>query len=641
MSLHFIDLLIIALYLVATILIGFWISHKAGKNIQNYFLGGNKIRWYYLGLSNASGMFDISGTMWMVYLLFIYGLNSIWIPWLWPVFNQIFMMVFLSLWLRRSGVMTGAEWIKFRFGEGRGAHLAHIIVVIFALFNVIGFIAYGFIGIGKFAAAFLPYEFTADPQVNVYYYGLIITAITTVYVVKGGMFSVVFTEVLQFGIMTIACIWVGVIAMQAVSPDMLEAAIPDGWRNPFFGWELNLDWTGIMETANIKIAEDGWNLFTIFFMMMLFKGWLQSAAGPAPNYDMQRVLSAETPKDAAKMSGLVSLVLLIPRYMLVTGLTILALVFFSDQLNMMGENVDFELVLPFAMANFIPVGLLGLLIAALIAAFMSTYAATVNAAPAYIVNDIYKRYFNPDADEKTYVYWSYGSSIAVVLVGTAFGFMVGTINELIQWIVAALYGGYTASNLLKWYWWRFNSYGYFWGMLGGILGAMIIPAIFSDVTPIYTFPYIFMISVIGCIWGTLATPPDDEEVLKNFYLKVRPWGFWGPIHEKVKAEYSGIERNKDFKRDMVNVVVGIIWQTSLTATGIFLVIQEYQFLAICIAIVIVSMAFLKTNWYDNLEDYPDEHAKNAESLIDVKDKAEETELFAAAVESQIMEKERY
>ncbi|CAN5156715.1 Na+:solute symporter [soil metagenome] len=633
MSLHFIDLLIIGLYLVATVFIGFWISNLAGKNIQNYFLGGNKIRWYYLGLSNASGMFDISGTMWMVYLLFIYGLNSIWIPWLWPVFNQIFMMVFLSIWLRRSGVMTGAEWIKFRFGEGRGAHLAHIIVVIFALFNVIGFIAYGFIGIGKFAAAFLPYELSADPQINVYYYGLIITAITTVYVVKGGMFSVVFTEVLQFGIMTVACIWVGVIAMQAVSPDMLDAVIPDGWRNPFFGWELDLDWTGIMETANLKIAEDGWNLFTIFFMMMLFKGWLQSAAGPAPNYDMQRVLSAETPKDAAKMSGLVSLVLLVPRYMLVTGLTILALVFFSDQLNLMGENVDFELVLPFAMANFIPVGLLGLLIAALIAAFMSTYAATVNAAPAYIVNDIYKRYFNPDADDKTYVYWSYGSSIAVVLVGTAFGFMVGTINELIQWIVAALYGGYTASNLLKWYWWRFNSYGYFWGMLGGILGAMIIPAIFSDVTPLYTFPYIFLISVLGCFWGTLATPPDDEEVLKNFYLKVRPWGFWGPIHEKVAAEYKGIERNKDFKRDMVNVVVGIIWQTSLTATGIFLVLQEYQYLTICIAIVVVSMAFLKTNWYDNLEDYPDEHARNAESLIEPKHSIDESELLHTSKET--------
>src|SRR5690606_23740118 len=151
-----------------------------------------------------------SGTMWMVYLLFVYGLKSVWIPWLWPTFNQIFMMVFLSIWLRRSGVMTGAEWIRFRFGDGRGAQLAHLIVVAFALVNVIGFLAYGFIGVGKFTAAFLPWQLSTDPATNANYYGLIITAITTLYVVKGGMFSVVFTEVLQFGIMTVACIWVGI-----------------------------------------------------------------------------------------------------------------------------------------------------------------------------------------------------------------------------------------------------------------------------------------------------------------------------------------------------------------------------------------------------------------------------------------------
>jgi Na+/proline symporter len=364
MHLHPVDLAIIAAYVVATIGIGFWISKRASKSIQNYFLGGNEIPWYMLGLSNASGMFDISGTMWMVYLLFVYGLKSVWIPWLWPVFNQIFLMVYLSIWLRRSGVMTGAEWIKFRFGETRGANLAHIIVVVFALFNVIGFLAYGFIGIGKFAATFLPWELSSDPTTNTNLYGLIITAITTLYVVKGGMFSVVFTEVLQFGIMTVACIWVGIIAMEAVSPEMLDAAIPAGWRELFFGWTLNLDWSGIMDAANTKIQEDGWELFSIFFMLMLFKGYLQSAAGPAPNYDMQRVLSAKTPREAAKMSGFVSLVLLVPRYMLITGLTVLALVFFSDELNSMGAAVDFELVLPFAMREFIPVGLLGLLIAA-------------------------------------------------------------------------------------------------------------------------------------------------------------------------------------------------------------------------------------------------------------------------------------
>jgi solute:Na+ symporter, SSS family len=604
MNLQAIDFAIIAVYIAATLVIGFWIAKKASRSMQNYFLGGNKIRWYYLGVSNASGMFDISGTMWLVYLLFIYGMKSIWIPWLWPVFNQIFLMVFLSLWLRRSGVMTGAEWIKFRFGSGRGAHLAHISVVTFAIFNVIGFLAYGFIGIGKFAAAFLPWQLSADPVMNTHLWGLAITAITTLYVVKGGMFSVVFTEVLQFGIMTVASLWVGIIAIQRVSPAMLDAVVPDGWRSPFFGWELGIDWSDLLEMANTRIAEDGWSWFSVFFMMMLFKGVLQSGAGPAPNYDMQRILSARTPKEAAKMSGLVSLVLMFPRYVLIAGLSVLALTFFSAELNAMGDGVDFELILPLTMREFIPAGLLGLLIAALLAAFMSTYAATVNAAPAYIVNDIYKRYVNPDADEKVYVRMAYAVSLLVVIIGTGFGFFIASLNNIVQWIVAALYGGYTAANLLKWYWWRFNSYGYFWGMAGGILAAMVIPAIFSNVTPLYTFPIILLISLVGCIVGSLVTEPDDEEVLKNFYLKTRPWGFWGPIYEKVVRDNPAVLPNRAFARDMFNVVVGIAWQTSLVAAGIYLVLQDFVALTICTGIIIFASVILKFNWYDKIEDYP-------------------------------------
>ena len=603
-TLHPIDIAIIFCYLAATIFIGFWISKRASKSIDNYFLGGNTIPWYMLGLSNASGMFDISGTMWMVYLLFVYGLKSIWIPWLWPSFNQIFMMVFLSIWLRRSRVMTGAEWIRFRFGEGRGAQLAHLIVVLFALINVIGFLAYGFIGIGKFAATFLPWELSTDPTTNVNLYGLIITALTTVYVVKGGMFSVVFTEVLQFFIMTVACVWVGIIAMQETSPELLDQMIPDGWRNVFFGWKLDLDWTGILDAANDKIAADGWEWFSVFFMMMLFKGVLQSMAGPAPNYDMQRVLSARTPREAAMMSGFVNLVLLVPRYMLITGLTVLALCHFSDELAAMGSDIDFELILPLAMREFIPVGLLGLLISALLAAFMSTYAATVNAAPAYVVNDLYKRYLNPGASDRTYVWMSYIVSIVVVIIGTAFGFFTKNLNDIVQWIVAALYGGYTAANLLKWYWWRFNSYGYFWGMATGIVSAAIVPQLMPDVTPLYSFPFILLVSMIGSIAGSLFTPIDDLEVLKEFYHKVRPWGFWKPVHDMVAQEHPEIIANTSLGRDSLNIVVGMTWQTALAAAGVYLVLEDYRSLGITLLVIVVTTLILKFNWYDKLEDYP-------------------------------------
>jgi SSS family solute:Na+ symporter len=604
MRIHLVDLAIIALYVASTLAVGIWISRRAGRSLQSYFLGGNEIPWYMLGLSNASAMFDISGTMWLVYLLFVYGLKSIWIPWLWPVFNQIFLMVFLSVWLRRSGVMTGAEWIRFRFGESRGAKLAHLTVVVFAILNVIGFLAYGFVGIGKFAAAFLPWQLAADPAANERLWGLLITALATTYVVKGGMFSVVWTEVLQFAFMTVACICVGVIAMVRVSPAMLDAVVPGGWRSPWFGTTLGIDWSGTLDAANARIGADGWSLFSVFFMLMLFKGVLQSMAGPAPNYDMQRVLSARTPKDAAKQSFFVNVVLVIPRYMLVTGLTVLALAFFVPQLRGMGDAVDFELILPLAMRGFIPTGLLGLLIAALLAAYMGTYAATVNAAPAYIVNDIYRRYIDPHAEERTYVRMSYVASLAVVVVGAAIGLFVASLNGIVQWIVAALFGGYTAANLLKWYWWRFNAWGYSWGMVGGIVASMLLPAVRPDVTPLYVFPVILAVSLLGCVAGSMLTPPDDEAVLKAFYLRVRPWGAWGHIHTLVAREHPDVEPNRGFARDAFNVAVGIVWQTALTALGVFLVLKDVRATAVCLLLILVTSVVLKRSWYDRLEDYP-------------------------------------
>lgn len=159
MHLHAVNIAIILAYFLTVILIGLWVSRRGAKDLDSYFLGSKSLPWYLLGISDASGMFDISGTMWMVYILFVYGLKSIWLPFLWPVFNQIFLMMFLSGWLRRSNVLTGAEWIQTRFGRDTGASLAHLSVVFFALVNVIGMLAYAFKGIGKFAVVMLPWRF--------------------------------------------------------------------------------------------------------------------------------------------------------------------------------------------------------------------------------------------------------------------------------------------------------------------------------------------------------------------------------------------------------------------------------------------------------------------------------------------------
>ncbi len=325
MHLHVLDISIVLVCLLSTVIVGYWVSNLASRDISNYFLGGNRMPWYVLGISNASGMFDISGTMLLVYWMFVYGLKSVWIPWLWPTFNQIFLMVYLSAWLRRSNVMTGAEWIKNALWHGRGAQLSHLIVVIYAFVSIIGFFSYGFKGIGKFAATFLPWHFSPNE------YALILIVLTAIYVIKGGMISVVITEVVQFCILSIASFAVGIIAMRRVAPELLHRVVPGGWDNILFGWRLNLDWSTLIPAASAKIAQDGYGLFGFFVMMLLFKGLMVSAAGPAPNYDMQRVLSSKNPREASMMSAWVNIVLTFPRYFLVAGLTVLAAAFLSDK----------------------------------------------------------------------------------------------------------------------------------------------------------------------------------------------------------------------------------------------------------------------------------------------------------------------
>jgi Na+/proline symporter len=611
MHLHALDVGIIVAYLLSTVLIGYWVSHRASQSMQNYFLGGNKMPWYMLGISNASGMFDISGTMLLVYWMFVYGLKSVWIPWLWPTFNQIFLMVYLSSWLRRSKVMTGAEWIQTRFGTGLGAQLSHLIVVVYAFVSIIGFFTYGFKGIGKFAAEFLPFHLSPNQ------YALILVSITAIYVIKGGMISVVITEVVQFFILAIASFAVGIIAMIKVSPDTLRKVVPAGWDNIFFGWHLGLDWSTFLPAATAKIAADKYELFGFFVMMLLFKGILISAAGPAPNYDMQRVLSSKNPREASMMSAWVNIVLTPPRYFLIIGLTVLAAAFFGPELRAMGTNLDFETVLPMALGRFVPVGLLGFLIAGLLAAFMSNFAATVNAAPPYFVNDIYKRYINPHASPKTYVRLAYLSSFVVVVLGVLIGWYVTSVNSVVLWIVSGLWGGYTASNVLKWYWWRFNGFGYFWGMMTGIGSALVLafPGLLDKLPIVESFearypvnlevtiifPLVLGISLIGCLLGTLLTKPEEDAVLMDFYRRVRPWGFWGPVLKKVLAEDPGFERNRDFPRDMFNIVVGIVWQIALVVLPIYVVIQEFTRAAITLAVVLATAAILKFTWYDHLK----------------------------------------
>lgn len=623
---NLIDVIIIVVYTLFTLFVGIWVSKKASKSLTSYFLGEKSIKWYYLGLSNGSGMFDVSGTAWMVGILFLYGVKSFLFMWLWPIWNQIFIMMFLAVWIRRSNIMTGSEWILTRFGDDKAGRASHIIVAVFAVVATIGFIAYFFEGVGKFLVIILPWNMTLTYNNVVLLtssqsYAFIIIMLTTIYTIKGGMFSVVATEVLQYIIMLVASVLVAGYTFFVISDAEINSVITQEWKSLNFETMLGVHWNDKFNALNNLIDTQGYKMFGAFIGMSLFKGFFASIAGPTPSYDMQRILSTKTVKEAAYMSGFTNLILFIPRYLLITGIVVLALVYLTPEMALQ-ETVtsnDIEIILPKIINNHLPVGIKGLLLAGLLAAFMSTFSAFVNSGPAYIVNDIYKKYFKPKASEKHYINASYIASFGVVVLGVVMGFFADSINSLTLWITSALYGGYVAANFLKWIWWRFNGWGYFWGMAAGLIVATLqflldknkatLPVDtwlynIAQIPVIYVFPIIFSVSLAGSFLGTFLSKPTNIKTLKLFYKNVKPWGWWNPVVKALKSDGLTIEKNTSFYNDMLNSIIGIVWQSSMIVMPIYFVIREYPKALSATLIFIITSIILKFRWLNKVNKIP-------------------------------------
>jgi len=273
-----------------------------------------------------------------------------------------------------------------------------------------------------------------------------------------------------------------------------------------------------------------------------------------------------------------------------------------------------------------------------LAAFMSTFSAFVNSGPAYIVNDIYKKYYRRRATEKHYIKVSHIASFVIVILGVIMGFFADSINAITLWITSALYGGYVAANFLKWVWWRFNGWGYFWGMTSGLIVATIQFILdqnksnfevdswlytISNISAIYIFPIIFLVSLWGSFLGTFLTPATSMDTLKLFYKNVRPWGWWDPVYRALQKQDENITKNTDFRMDMINCVIGIIWQSSMILLPIYLMIRDYPKMLISLLIFIVSSVVLKFTWLDKarkLSDNKDITILKTNSIIEDEEK---------------------
>ena len=261
----------------------------------------------------------------------------------------------------------------------------------------------------------------------------------------------------------------------------------------------------------------------------------------------------------------------------------------------MGGKPDFEQILPKVVAGYLPVGCKGLLVAAMVAAFMSTFVSTANSGVAYIVNDIYRRYINPGAPARKLVVMGYLWTAIVILSGIAFGYMTDSIHGVTKWLTSALVPAFVIPNVLKWHWWRFNGWGFFAGMVAGTVAAIAV----IDMPEIVAF--MLVLSVSGRRRSGLPGNAAGEHGTARQVLYDRPaMGILGPVFRQCRAENAAFQKNGDFYRNAFNLIIGIVWQIAMVAMLMYLVIQQTDRMLVCLAVFVATSIVLKFTWYDRL-----------------------------------------
>ena len=588
-----IDYGIIVLYFSVVIGLGFWYQKRASKSLGAYFLGGKSIHWLALAMSGSVSNFDITGTMWIISILYVLGMKSMWHHWMWGFLMGAFFLSYMGKWVCRSNVMTAAEWMKTRFGTDSGGKLARTAYALMAVLTLASFVGYAYQGIGKFASVYVPLEslaqYTSVPWIqNIVtehepdVLAVTIIGITTLYVILGGLYSVVVTDVIQTIILTLSSIFIAYIAWSKLTPELL-AQLPEGWTSLSVPWHIK-------EFAGTKNAE--FEFFGALVIVWVMKGLLLNAGGPAQMYDFQRFLAARDERDAAKVGAAWSFFLVV-RWAMAIGIVLLAIT------GVTGVT-DSEKVMPLVLLKFMPIGVRGIVIAGLLAAFMSTFSSTVNSGASFIVRDIWQPYFRPKASDTESVRFSYLATLLLVLVGVGIGFQARSIAQIWGWMMMALGAGVVMPNVLRWYWWRMNGWGYALGTLGGIL--LSLAAVFFPNAPVYyVFPLVCIASLLASIVVSLATQPVDENILVSFYRSVRPFGLWNPIREKSRLSAEELSsKSENVSLAALNVVLAMLAISGLYLFPMYLVGHWYVDSVIWLGLALAAMVALRYTWYKYL-----------------------------------------
>jgi len=579
------DLLIIAAYMIITVQVGVMFRKRAMKRLDSYYLADREVSWWMVGLSGCSSYVDIGGTMLITGLVFYVGLKSIWILHIgWGFFTMAIFMAYQAKYIRRSGVMTAAEWNHTRFGGTRATEHLRIAIAAFILLSMMLTLMYVAVGTGKFAEEFVPLPRWASTS--------IIFVVVGIYVTFGGLFGVIWTDIFQTVLIIIGAIALSIAAVQLPDGMTAIAARTPEWGSLTPTWSLWKDYlTQAPATYHqyfafgpLMIASILWVLFRLL-------------CGPL-GWDFTFFLTTKSAREAS-LSAFAWTLGHTVRWLMVGS-------FLCFGVHYLGStaNFDAERIMPLVVKNM-PVGVAGLFMAVLLAALMSTLSAIINVTSNVVLNDFLKRYFAKNLPEQSLVRLGMVASSVVILVGFGMSFLYEQIVSAWELLLYVMLTMIMVPAALRWHWWRFGARGYLWSMAAST-GVVVVHKIFLNDLPLYWAIVFLMLSCFALtVLITFLTTPADMETLVRFYAKVRPFGVWGPVRRE--AVRRGLVPAKDPvpTMDVVNAVVASFFQLCLGIIPLYLFLKDWTSMSLWLALCACTLVVLYFTWYKFLPS-PDE-----------------------------------
>jgi Na+/proline symporter len=589
-KLHPLDLLLVLGYLVLVAVLGFLIKKWATRRLESYYLADRNVPWWMLGLSGCSSYIDIGGTMSMVGLMFYVGLKSAWATHLfWGWFIICFYMAFQAKWIRRSGVMTFAEWNRTRYGEGRDAEAARVAAALFLLALMVCNLAFIAVGIGKFAEEFLP---LARWQSTL----MVFTAVG-LYVTLGGFFGVILTDMLQTLLIAAGAVILTVLAFQQGSPAAILAEQPGSWGALAPTWTL---WEGYAESTPKAYAH-----FASFGPLLLAGSfWMIFRVLAGPNvWDFQFFLTARSPRDAALAGGLWTVGYTL-RWIL--GSAFLVLGFHYLGTSMAG---DAEKIMP-QVLQALPLGVTGLFVAVLLAALMSTLDAMINVTSSVVVNDFLKRFFARHLSERALVRGGQVASVVALTLGFVLSLSIQNVIQIWEAMIHVVVTMVLVPATFRWHWWRFSARAFVAGMVGSTVLLALRVIFFGDLPPQASL----LLDTANCLVVTFAaswlTRPASMDVLVSFYANVRPFGLWGPVRREAVRRGLVAADDREPLFDLANGLLTAVLQFSLCLIPFYAMLRQWSQALIWLGVAGALGIVLYFTWYRQLP--PFDGGKGAE-----------------------------